>query len=91
MIKAKGYMPYVLWVSEAVDIFEKKVHRNIANDILDGILEDAVHSVPEASVTYIASGGFRVIAHNEDADLELACEILTGIISEYELSEYYED
>lgn len=88
MITHKGTMPHIIWWNSSVEEFEKKLHKNIVNEVLNGILEDSLYGIKDASIDHLYDGHFRIVALREDVDLEAVAEELKAIIEEYELEEY---
>ncbi|BAQ22930.1 inhibitor of MrcBC restriction [Edwardsiella phage PEi20] len=88
MITAKGSIPFIVWWNVKVEEFEKKIHRNISNEVIAGILEDAQYGIREAAVEYLYEGHFKIVAFNESTDLEAIGAQLNEIIEEYELEDY---
>lgn len=88
MITHKGTMPFCLWWNVKVEEFEKKIHRNIVNEVMAGVLEDAQYGIKDAAVTYLYEGVFKIVAFKEDTDLSVIGAELNEIIEEYELEDY---
>lgn len=88
MITHKGTRPYAVWWNAKVEEFEKKVHRNIVNEIIAEILSDASF-INDGAIEYLHDGHFQIVAFNESTDLENIGNQLNEIIEEYELEEYF--
>lgn len=88
MITHKGTIPYCLWWNVKVEEFEKKIHRNVVNEVIAGILEDAQYGIKDAAVTYLYEGVFKIVVFKEDTDFSAIGSELNGIIEDYGLEDY---